>query len=96
MQIISIVQGRIPMQESKNFESEYSKMKDEHKYPEGLINSYLLKSDSDQGLYRIQAIWKDIESLEKMRGAGTPRAVALFEKFGVKPIVSVYRVVDSI
>jgi quinol monooxygenase YgiN len=49
--------------------------------PDGLIRAELLRGQ--QGVWRIQSVWRDREALIAMRSSGDrPAALALFDKVG--------------
>jgi len=51
--------------------------------PDGLLRSELLRGQ--QGVWRIQSVWRDREALEAMRSSGDrPSALSLFEQVGAE------------
>ncbi len=96
MEVISFVEGNIPISKIKEFESDYETLKQNEK-PEELIASYLLQNFTQKGLYIIETVWasqesvkirdfdaanRDWHALEKM-GSEETAFVELFEKLGL-------------
>ncbi len=51
--------------------------------PEGLLRSELLRGQD--GAWRIQSAWRDLEALNEVRNSGSPpAALALFESVGAE------------
>ena len=95
MKIITFVKGKIPLEKTKEFEDEYLKLIKQEKFPEGLIKSNLLKNKNEEGVYKIETIWKSFEAIEEMRSQEKPASIVLFEKFGVSPSVEMYEISES-
>ena len=96
MQIITIVEGKIPINKTKEFEKYYAELKKEP-FPEGLVRSSLLRNKNNPEIYRIQTVWQSLEILEKYRNSTeTPTAILLFQKFGVTPKVEIYSVIYNL
>jgi heme-degrading monooxygenase HmoA len=96
MVILTIVEGRIPVLRTREFEETFAALKKEA-MPPGLITSSLLKNVKARETYHIQTTWESLETLEKMRSSTqTPKAIELFQKMGVTPTLEVYEVVDSV
>ena len=59
--------------------------------PDGLVRSELLRGQ--QGVWRIQSVWRDRAALEAMRSSGRrPSALALFDKVGAEHSHEVFSV----
>ncbi len=96
MQVITVVEGNVPNLRIKEFEANFALAKKEPR-PPGLVLSALLRGSKSPDKYRIQTIWESREALEKMRSsAGTPKAIELFQKVGVRPTVEIFEIIDLI
>ncbi len=94
MEVITFVEGNVPISKIEEFESDYETLK-QNKKPEGMIASYLLQDSTKKGLYIIETVWASQESLDKM-GNEQLEIVELFEKSGIRPTVKVYNMVNNI
>ena len=94
MEVIIFVEGIIPISKIEEFESDYETLK-KNKKPEGLIASYLLQDADSNGLYLIENVWTSQELLDKLENEQR-LVVELFEKFGVRPTVKAYNMVNNI
>ena len=96
MQVMTVVEGRIPKPKMHEFESQYVSVRDLPK-PRGMVSSTLLRDPSEEGLYQISTLWQNRKLLDEMRKANiTPVAVALFKSHGVEPSVRVFDVLMTI
>ncbi len=96
MNVVTIVDGRVPLERTAEFESVYATIK-KGMIPPGLLRSYLLRESKDPQAYEIPTIWESQESLDKMRsGNETPAAIAAFQKVGVSPTLAIYLVKDTV
>jgi heme-degrading monooxygenase HmoA len=94
MEVITFVEGSVPISKIEEFESDYETLKQNEK-PEGLIASYLLQDADMKGRFIIETVWASQESLDKM-GNEQLEVVELFEKSGVRPTVKAYNMVNNI
>jgi hypothetical protein len=94
MEVITFVEGSVPISKIEEFESDYETLKQNEK-PEGLIASYLLQDANSKGRFIIETVWASQESLDKM-GDEQLEVVELFEKSGVRPTVKAYNMVNNI
>ena len=94
MEVITFVKGTVPPSKIEEFESGYENLKRIMK-PKGLIASYLLQGANEEGIYIIENVWASQKALDKMRSEERPAGIELFMKFGVKPSLRVYNVVNS-
>ena len=94
MEVITFVEGNIPLSKIEEFESDYEALKRNEK-PEGMIASYLLQDADRKGYYIIETVWASQESLDKM-GNEQLEIVELFEKSGIKPTIKAYNMVNNI
>lgn len=96
MQIITVVEGKVPFSKAKELEANFTLAKKEP-LPSGLVSTALLRNNKTPDVYRIQTVWESFEALEKMRSStGTPKAIALFQNVGGNPSVGIYELVDVI
>ena len=95
MEVITFVKGNIPPSKREEFELSYEVLK-KNKKPDGLIASYLLEDNKEEGLYLIETVWASQEALDKMRSEGKPAAIELFNKVGVEPTLKVYNMKNNI
>ena len=96
MEIITVVEGRVPASKSTDFEESFKSLKRDPVTP-GLVRTTLLRNGKDLGIYRIETVWQDREALEKMRSSPQmPKALELFQKIGGSPNLEMYLVVDDL
>ncbi len=90
MQVISVVEGKVPEQKMKSLETSFLSLRQRPK-PPGWLRSSLMKDSKEPLICRIETVWEDMESYENMI-CNTPRPVAseLFENVGVKATVKVF------
>ena len=65
-------------------------------FPPGLVSSSLQRSADDATVWRIQTHWASRDHLMRMRTAGKPRGVEMFEAADAVPSLSVFEVVDEL
>jgi quinol monooxygenase YgiN len=94
MEVLTVVEGKIPESKRKTFEASYKDLRYEP-IPTGLIETILLRENNNSGIYRIQGRWESQEAIELMRKIETPKAVELFKKFGVTPKLGIYEIADT-
>ncbi|KCZ73258.1 hypothetical protein ANME2D_00321 [Candidatus Methanoperedens nitroreducens] len=96
MEVITIVEGNVPISKAEEFETAYASLKQETLSP-GLIRSYLLRNSNNPEIYRIETVWESREALEKMRrSTQTPKAIELFQKIKATPHLEIYDIVLSL
>ncbi|CAG0975908.1 hypothetical protein METP2_01670 [Methanosarcinales archaeon] len=96
MEVITIVEGRVPVSKAREFETAYASLKQDALTP-GLIRSSLLRKSDNPEIYRIETVWESREALEKMRSSTqTPKAIELFQKVKASPRLEIYDVVYNI
>ncbi len=93
MEVITFVEGDIPISKIKEFESDYKNLKQNEK-PEGMIASYLIQDADRDGRYIIETVWASQEALDKMSNEQL-EIVELFERSGVRPTVRAYNMVNN-
>ncbi len=96
MQVITIVEGKVPNLRAKEFEANFASAKREP-VPPGLVSSLLLRNSKTPESYRIQTIWENRDALDKMRSSTkTPKAIELFQRNGVQPTLEIFEILDSV
>ena len=96
MEVVTIVEGRVPVSKAKEFETAYESLKQDALTP-GLIRSSLLRKSDNPEIYRIETVWESREALEKMRSSTqTPKAIELFQKVKASPRLEIYDLVYNI
>ena len=96
MEVITIVEGKVPISKSREFETAYASLKQDALTP-GLIRSSLIRKSDNPEIYRIETVWESREALEKMRSSTeTPKAIELFQKVKASPHLEIYDVVYNI
>ena len=95
MQGITIVEGKIPISKSKEFERAYESLKQDALTP-GLVRSSLLRKSDNPEIYRIETVWESHEALDKMRSSTqTPKAIELFQKVKASPRLEIYDILHD-
>ncbi len=96
MEVITIVEGKVPVSKAKEFETAYASLKQDALTP-GLIRSSLIRKSDNPEIYRIETVWESREALEKMRSSTqTPKAIELFQKVKASPHLEIYDLVHNI
>lgn len=96
MKVLTIVEGKIPLQKAREFENNFASVKKEP-LPPGFVTSSLIKNSKTPETYRIQTLWESRETLEKMRSnTQTPKAIELFQRMGAVPVLEIYDVVENV
>ncbi len=96
MEVITIVEGRVPASKAREFETAYASLKQDA-LTQGLIRSSLLRKSDNPEIYRIETVWESREALEKMRSnTQTPKAIELFQKVKASPRLEIYDIVHNI
>jgi heme-degrading monooxygenase HmoA len=92
MQVMTVVEGKIPKPKSQEFVAMYASVRDQPK-PPGWRRSMLLRDTDDEALYRISTLWESREALEEMRkNTKVPFAVQIFRTHGAEPNVRIFEV----
>ena len=92
MQVLTVVEGKIPKTKTHEFLAMYASVRDQAK-PPGWKRSMLLRDTNEEGLYRISTLWDSREALEQMRkNAPVPFAVQIFRTHGAEPSVRIFEV----
>src|SRR3989441_13271585 len=92
MQVMTVVEGKIPNTKTSEFLAMYASVKDQPK-PPGWKRSMLLHDTSEEGLYRMSTLWESREALEQMRrNSRVPFAVQTFIPLGSEPNVRIFEV----
>ena len=92
MQVMTVVEGKVPKMKTREFLAMYESVRDQAK-PPGWKRSMLLRDTSEEGSYRISTLWDSREALEQMRrNTSVPFAVQIFRTHGAEPSVRVFEV----
>ncbi len=92
MEVITVVEGKVPSSRVREFEAAYASVKDQPK-PPGWKRSMLLRDTTEQGSYRVSTTWETREALDEMRkSTSVPVAIALFRKVGVEPNLRIFEI----
>lgn len=92
MQVMTVVEGRIPHPRTQDFLAMYASVKDQVK-PPGWRRSMLLQDTNEKDLFRISTLWESREVLEQMRkDSKVPFAVQIFRMHGAEPNVRIFEV----
>src|SRR5713101_4410545 len=92
MEVMTVVEGKVPSSSVLEFEAAYASVKDQPK-PPGWKRSMLLRDTKEEGMYRISTLWENRQALEEMRkGPGVPVAIAVFRKVGVEPNLRIFEI----
>src|SRR5207247_9071445 len=90
MQVMTVVEGKIPKTKTHEFLAMYASVRDLAK-PPGWKRSMLLRDTKEEGLYRISTLWDSREALEQMRkNTPVPFAVQLFRTHGADTNVRIF------
>ena len=93
--LATILEARVPSGREADLQMAY-RAAGQDPFPPGLVGSALLHATDDSTLWRIETFWESRESLEAMRGRGTPRGVLIFRAAGVEPTLTVFDVADQL
>jgi hypothetical protein len=92
MQVITVVEGKIPKTRTREFLSTYVSLGDQIK-PLGWKRSMLLHDTDEEARFRISTLWESREALEQMRkNSKVPFAVQIFRTHGAEPNVRVFAI----
>ena len=92
MQVMTVVEGKIPKARNQEFLSLYASVRDQAK-PPGWKRSMLLQDTDNKDLFRISTLWESSEALEQMRkDSRVPFAVQIFRTHGAEPNVRIFEV----
>lgn len=96
MEVITVVEGKVPISKAGEFEADYASLK-QGPFPPGLLRSSLLRNSDNPEIYRIETVWESREALDKMRSSTqTPKAVELFQKVKASPRLEIYGIVHNL
>src|SRR5437867_12773501 len=85
MQVMTVVEGKIPKAKTHEFLAMYASVRDQAK-PPGWERSMLVRDTNEEGLYRISTLWDSREVLEQMRkNAPGPFADQIYRSHGAEP-----------
>lgn len=96
MEVITIVEGKVPISKAREFEMAYASLK-QGPFPPGWLRSSLLRNGDNPEIYRIETVWESREALEKYRSSTQiPKAIELFQKVKASPRVEIYDIVHNL
>jgi hypothetical protein len=93
--VLTILEGQVLPDRQAELREAYSSAA-QGAFPPGLLRSTLLQATGDRTLWRIETLWESRETLEAMRGAGTPRGVQIFRAAGAEPTLTVFDVLGEL
>ena len=93
--VATILEGQVAPERASHLRAAYSDAA-AGPFPPGLLSSSLLRSASDPNVWRIQTYWASDDDLKRMRTAGKPRGVQIFEAANAAPVLSIFEVVDQL
>ncbi len=92
MEVMTVVEGRVPQSKMKDFESAFASMKG-GPTPPGWKMSFMLRDSEDPEVYRLSTLWESREALERYRSnTKVPTAFLLFRSVGVEPQLRVFEI----
>jgi hypothetical protein len=86
--VLTILEAHVPTDRQADLRGAYGSVAREA-FPPGLLRSTLLQATNDRTLWRIETLWESRETLDAMRGTGTPRGVQIFHAAGAEPTLTV-------
>jgi heme-degrading monooxygenase HmoA len=90
--VMTILEARVPQDKWTTLEQTYRAAVET--LDPGLVETFLLQSNSDAELWQIATLWASREALDQMRQSPEPpRGVQIFRAAGAEPKLSVLKVV---
>ena len=93
--VFTVLEAEVPAERQHDLQVAYRSAADDT-FPAGLVRSTLLQSTDDRSRWRIETVWESRESLQAMRGQGTPRGLLIFRAAGVEPSLTILEVADEL
>lgn len=93
--ILTVLEAHVPEERAAALQAAYHVLAT-RPLPPGLVGSQLVRSTTDPTLWRLETLWRDRQTLEAMRGHGTPAGLVLFRDAGIEPTVTLFEVAASI
>lgn len=94
-QVVTVLEARVPHGGADALRAAYAEAA-VGPFPDGLMRSQLLRSTHDPDQWRIETLWESGEHLSRMRTAGKPKGVQMFEDAGAAPALAIFEVVAEI
>jgi quinol monooxygenase YgiN len=89
--VMTILEARVAPEKWASLEQTYKAGTD--KLDPGILQTFLIHSSTDPGLWRLITLWRSREALDEMRRSPeTPRGVLFFREAGADPTLSVFDV----
>jgi heme-degrading monooxygenase HmoA len=89
--VITILEAQVTPDKASVLEATYKQAIEQ--LDPGIIQTFLLRSSKEPGLWQIVTVWENREVLETMRQSGaTPRGVLIFRTVNAEPTLSVFEV----
>lgn len=90
--VITVLEGRVSDERRTDLEDAYREgTKD---LPPDIVETFLVRDNSDVTAYRIVTVWASPEALERTRSSSEkPKGVQIFEAAGVSPNLTILDVV---
>lgn len=96
MKIITFLEGEVLESRWGDLKRAYAKVAAE-KLGIMPLESFLVQRTENPNMWRIISIWKNAETLDKMRASGeTPAGVLVFKTAGSEPSLSIFQVQSEI
>jgi len=89
--VITILEAQVAADKAATLEQIFTA--EAKKLDPGIVQTFLIRSTTDAGLWRILTVWESREALAAMRDSGeTPRGVVMFRAAGAEPTLTVFSV----
>jgi len=89
--IITTLDATVDAGRVKDLETAYAAAEKQPR-PDGLLYSHLLNDVRESTRWRIETAWDSMDSLQAMRGQGTPAGVLMFRAAGAEPTLGIWEV----
>jgi heme-degrading monooxygenase HmoA len=90
--VITVLEAQVAPEKAALLESTYTQAIEN--LDPGIVQTFLLRSSKEPGLWQILTVWESREVLDAMRQSGeTPRGVLIFRAVEAEPALSVFTVV---
>ncbi len=92
--VMTILEARVEPQNWEKLQSQfYSEVQT---LDPGIIQTFLVRSKSEESLWRIITLWSSQAALDLMRASGeTPRGVAIFHSADAQPTLSIFDILSQ-
>jgi quinol monooxygenase YgiN len=93
--VITILEGRVEPARGPDLRQAFEAGR--MHLPEGLVESYLVRSRADAEVWRIISVWASQEALAQMRRTEpVPGGVLMFRAVGAEPTLAIFDVADRL